>query len=252
MTDFDEVLERLVNDPAFQVALRADPDQALSGYRLDPDERALLDAQLDSGVGADRTVESRISKSGIAGMIGPVASALGFVGDVGPSAPGLAAYGPATDDPSHHVDVVMTAGEVHSEAAYGPAGSDAAASYGPADPDAAAAYGPADPHAAGMPATDYHIWVDADGDGKPDAYRAVERGDGGVDILVDRDGDGRVDFIGHDYNRDGLIDDADYDTDGDGVFDTRMTDVDGDGWLDVSSPLPDGGYREYGPAGDPS
>jgi hypothetical protein len=158
MTDFDEVLERLVNDPAFQTALRADPDQALHGYRLDPDERALLDAQLDSGAGADRTVESRISKSGIAGTIGPVASAFGLALAEGPNDSVMAAYGAAIDEPSHHVDVVMTAGQVHpaaaygaadmhAAAAYGPADLHADAAYGPADPDVAAAYGPADPEA---------------------------------------------------------------------------------------------------------
>jgi hypothetical protein len=78
--------------------------------------------------------------------------------------------------------------------------------------------------------------VDADGDGRGDAHQAVERGDGGVDILVDQDGDGAVDFVGHDYDRDGLVDDADYDTDRDGYLDTRMQDVDGDGWLDRSMP----------------
>jgi hypothetical protein len=161
MTDFDEVLERLVNDPAFQAALRADPDQALRGYRLDPDERALLDAQVDSGAGADRTVESRISKSGIAGTIGPVVSAFGLVPTESPGASVSAAYGVAMEAPSHHVDVVMTAGpadmhaaatygpaDLHAAAAYGPAAPEVAAAYGPADSDAAAAYGPADPDAA--------------------------------------------------------------------------------------------------------
>ena len=67
MSDFDEVLERLVMDPAFRDVLRADPDRALAGYRLQPQERAVLDAQLDAGTGGDRMVEARISKSGIAG-----------------------------------------------------------------------------------------------------------------------------------------------------------------------------------------
>jgi hypothetical protein len=148
MTDFDEVLERLVNDPAFQAALRADPDQALRGYRLEPDERALLDAQVDSGAGNDRTVESRISKSGIAGTIGPVVSAFGLVPMESPGASVSAAYGVAMEAPSHPVDVVMTAGEVHPAAAYGAADLHAAAAYGAAAPEAAAAYGPADPDVA--------------------------------------------------------------------------------------------------------
>lgn len=224
MSDFDEVLERLVIDPEFQAALRADPGRALAGYRLDPQERAVLEAQLESGPGANRTVEARISKSGIAGMIGPVAAAFGAAEPGGPVV--QAAYGPVPDEAGQPVGISF--GEVHG----------------------AGAYGVPDPHAAGMPATDYHTWVDADGDGSPDAYHAVERGDGGVDIEIDQDGDGRIDFVGHDYNRDGLVDDADYDTDGDGVFDTRMTDVNGDGWLDVSAPLPPSGHGVYGPAPD--
>src|SRR5262249_3216065 len=44
--------------------------------------------------------------------------------------------------------------------------------------------------------------------------------------------DGRIDFIGHDYDRDGLVDDAEFDTNRDGVLDTRMYDDTGDGWMD--------------------
>ena len=214
MSDFDEVLERLVMDPAFRDVLRADPDRALAGYRLEPQERAVLDAQLDAGTGGDRMVEARISKSGIAGMIGPVAAAFGAAAS-DPGGPVVqAAYGPAPDDGGPHVGIAF--GEVHG----------------------AGAYGAPDPHSAGLPAADYHPWVDAGGDGSPDAYQAVERGDGGVDIEIDQDGDGRIDFVGHDYNRDGLVDDADYDTDGDGVLDTRMVDDNGDGWMDRSIPIP--------------
>src|SRR5690242_16550257 len=78
MSDFDDVLERLLAEPAFQAALRDDPDSALAGYQLAPDERRLLDAQLDVGVGAERTVEMRVSKSGVMGMVGPVVSAFGL------------------------------------------------------------------------------------------------------------------------------------------------------------------------------
>ena len=81
-------------------------------------------------------------------------------------------------------------------------------------------------------ATDYRTWVDVDGDGTWDAHTAYERTDGGVDIHVDIDHDGRVDFIGHDVDRDGLVDSAEYDTDRDGAMDTRMVDDNGDGWLD--------------------
>jgi hypothetical protein len=91
---------------------------------------------------------------------------------------------------------------------------------------------------AGELAADYHTRVDADGDGTWDAYQALERADGGVEVTVDRDGDGQADFVGYDYDRDGLIDVADYDQDFDGVVDTRMTDDTGDGWMDSSSPHP--------------
>src|SRR5215475_15797872 len=80
MSDFDKVLERLVSDPAFQAAMAADPDRALAGYTLDDSERDLLKAQMVAGTGADRTVEIRTSKSGLAGMLGPVAAAFGFAG----------------------------------------------------------------------------------------------------------------------------------------------------------------------------
>jgi hypothetical protein len=78
----------------------------------------------------------------------------------------------------------------------------------------------------------YHNRVDADGDGHLD--KATYRGNinGGADILVDIDGDGRTDFIGHDTDLDNRVDYADYDKDGDGIFEKRMFDHDGDGYLD--------------------
>ncbi len=62
------------------------------------------------------------------------------------------------------------------------------------------------------------------------------RGDGGVDILVDNDRDGRVDFVGHDTDGDGLVNSADYDKDGDGFFEKTMHDDNGDGWMDRTVP----------------
>jgi hypothetical protein len=78
----------------------------------------------------------------------------------------------------------------------------------------------------------YHNRVDADGDG--DLDKATYRGDGhgGAEILVDLDGDGRPDFIGHDTDLDNRVDFAEYDKDHDGVFEKRMFDDDGDGYLD--------------------
>lgn len=228
MSDFDEVLERLVTDPAFQAALRANPDAALSGYRLDPQERALLESQVDLGAGADHAVEDRISKSSVFGLVGPVLSGLGLGAAAGPE--GTAVLGTSSrDDPS---DVVTTFGQTD------PGGQGVLGTMG----------GPPPP---GSAAVDYHTWVDADGDGRGDTYRAVESGGGGVDLYVDQDGDRVVDFVGHDYDRDGLVDDADYDTDHDGALDTRMTDLDGDGWLDSSAPYPTESRATMGTMGDP-
>src|SRR6478672_3110214 len=77
MSDFDDVLERLVVDPSFQAALAANPDAALARYTLDAEERRLLGAQMVSGSGDDRTVEMRATKSGVMGLLGPVVSAFG-------------------------------------------------------------------------------------------------------------------------------------------------------------------------------
>src|SRR2546427_11297638 len=77
MSDFDDVLERLLTDPSFQTALAANPDAARARYPLDADERRLLGAQLVTGAGAERTVEMRATKSGVMGLLGPVVSAFG-------------------------------------------------------------------------------------------------------------------------------------------------------------------------------
>ncbi len=82
-------------------------------------------------------------------------------------------------------------------------------------------------------AQEYTTRVDADGDGRWDEFTATNRRDGGVDLSVDRDGDGQAEFVGHDLDRDGLIDEATTDEDGDGTLDTRWVDTDGDGWLDA-------------------
>jgi hypothetical protein len=82
------------------------------------------------------------------------------------------------------------------------------------------------------PPKGYHNRVDADGDGTLD--RATYRGDGhgGAEILVDLDGDGRADFVGHDTDLDNKVDYADYDKNHDGIFEKRMYDDDNDGLLD--------------------
>ncbi|GAA2613346.1 hypothetical protein [Paractinoplanes durhamensis] len=78
----------------------------------------------------------------------------------------------------------------------------------------------------------YHNRVDADGDGHLDAATYRGDGHGGAEILVDLDGDGKVDFIGHDTDLDNRVDFADYDKDHDGVFEKRMIDDNHDGYLD--------------------
>ncbi|MEU8814362.1 hypothetical protein [Actinoplanes sp. NPDC048796] len=79
---------------------------------------------------------------------------------------------------------------------------------------------------------DYDNQVDADGDGTLDEATFRGRADGGVDILVDLNDDGRTDFIGVDLDLDNRVDFAGYDKDHDGDFEKRMYDDDGDGFLD--------------------
>ncbi|WP_127497728.1 hypothetical protein [Actinoplanes solisilvae] len=82
------------------------------------------------------------------------------------------------------------------------------------------------------PPKGYDNEVDADGDGTHDEATYRGRADGGVDILVDVNEDGRVDFVGTDTDLDNRVDYADYDKDRDGVFEKRLIDDDGDGFLD--------------------
>lgn len=82
------------------------------------------------------------------------------------------------------------------------------------------------------PPKGYDNEVDADGDGTLDEATYRGRADGGVDILVDVNGDGRVDFVGADTDLDNRVDFADYDKNRDGVFEKRLIDDDGDGFLD--------------------
>jgi hypothetical protein len=91
---------------------------------------------------------------------------------------------------------------------------------------------------ASLAPANYSTRVDANGDGRWDQFTAIDRGDQGVDLVVDRDGDGHAEFVGHDLDRDGLIDEASTDEDRDGVLDTRWVDNDGDGWLDARQAAP--------------
>ena len=69
MSDFDDLLERLVLDPDFKAALAADPDGVLRGYRLDADQRRVLLTQVSTETGTGLKVEERISKAGMAGLL---------------------------------------------------------------------------------------------------------------------------------------------------------------------------------------
>ncbi len=441
MSDFDDVLERLLTDPGFQARLAADPAGALAGYRLTADELELLQAQVGGGDAGQSRVEQRTSKASMFGLFSSIGSGIGDVvhghgqgvadtgghgGGAGQSAArGLGAleqsggrHAAAEPDPrpgglAGHLHGVVEHGahasaggvEAHagpggahasagftdaraggaglSEAAgdprssasmgyggdqgtsglaeapdpqpgygsaglseasdgprtyasagYGGAGAGAglseapdpqAAGYGSAgiaeagshtghatevhsssqgtvyrsstaglgQPDGTAGFGPAGgaaglgpadggagggrhgiagaldgleasregspvPPPAGYegghrgvaggiaaalrdgvgnqpgqaPTDGYHTRVDWDGDGTWDRHTYVNRADGGVDIVVDADGDGRAEFVGHDTDRDGLINSSELDTNRDGVMDQRYEDLNGDGWLD--------------------
>ncbi|WP_250027515.1 hypothetical protein [Paractinoplanes maris] len=90
------------------------------------------------------------------------------------------------------------------------------------------------------PPEGYHNQVDADGDGTLDEATYLGHAGGGVDILVDVNDDGQVDFVGTDTDLDNRVDYAAYDKDRDGVFEKRMFDDDGDGFLDRVEWLQDG------------
>lgn len=234
MSDFDDVLERLVTDPTFAARLAADPASALAGYTLEADERELLSAQAGGADVADRTVESRTSKAGVVGLLGPALSALGLAAS-GPGNPvetlGRAGGkgGPleSIGDAPHHVTTSMGSAPTPVETlGHNPDSSHTSMGGAPSV------------------ASDYHTRVDADGDGRWDSYVAYNRPDGGVDVEVDMNHDGKVDFIGHDLNRDGIIDSADFDNDFDGTYETHMVDDNGDGWMDRTVPGPGNAPKE--------
>ncbi|MER7006631.1 hypothetical protein ABT297_26810 [Dactylosporangium sp. NPDC000555] len=373
MSDFDEVLERLLSDPAFKARLAADPAGALAEYRLTPDELDVLRSQVGDA-GGQTHVEQRTSKASMFGVFSSIGSGLGDVlqgHGGGVSAHGLAGHAPsgggaavghhmhdlveqqhggrhAAVEPADHgsgsigrqledigrggrhasagLEEVHTESHVESHTEYhsevrssgtvyqsstyaggtpqqppggqgvaaGLAGLGAEGGSGGAAGGVAgglagdlaglgehaapgghggigAGLGDIGQHAGGQaglgqageqagaaghgagigaglagfaqhaehaqvpgaaPTDGYHTRVDWDGDGRWDQHTYVNRADGGVDIVVDTDGDGRPEFVGHDTNRDGLIDSAEVDTNHDGVMDARYEDVNGDGWLD--------------------
>jgi hypothetical protein len=268
MSDFDAVLERLLGDPAFAAALAADPDAALAGYRLGPGEAELLRSQVSADAGGGLAgVETRTNKSSTFGLFSAVAdlghtlSGSGAGGDAG-IGQALSASGPGGGAGA----AVQRAGEAigapGARAGFGdapPGGGSGGADqqwhsgFGAA-PAATSGFGPppAPPRFWGaapttgleqagqsfgaaehlLPPPGYHPHIDADGDGHWDQATFVGTRDHGVEIFVDADHDGHVDFVGHDTDRDGLVDYADYDKDDNGTFEKRMFDDNGDGWLD--------------------
>jgi hypothetical protein len=271
MSDFDEVLERLVGEPEFAAALAADPERALAGYRLSDDEVTLLHTQVGGEGAAQHAVEVRANQSSTFGMLSPLVGMFGGggglpgigeqvgsagMGHAGGGAGGGAAgqgLGPAGDSGLGQAPVDAYGSETYAGAAEpgglaslgdrigegllaadtGDSGLGAAPQQPPPQ-EGAAGIGdaPEEPLAPLAPPEGYRTRVDVDGDGDWDRHIAVGRADGGVDIYVDADRDGRVDFIGHDDDADRLVDSAEYDKDGDGFFEKRMHDDDGDGWMD--------------------
>ncbi len=265
MGDFDTVLERLLVDEPFRAALAANPDAALAGYRLTADEVDLLRSQVSSGTGADRGVETRNTKSSLFGLLGsltgvmesatsgpsmvppqPIGGGIGEFGAAGHGSLGLA---------DGHGSLMAAGGQTTEATFGGPSQTLGVADGGGGSQTFGSAVGGAfgaapGAHGALMPSGDlmqpgdhvpvgYHPHIDADGDGKWDQYTAVQHADGSVDIYVDRNHDGRIDFIGHDRNHDGRVESADYDENFNGTFETHMRDVNGDGWLDTRTVDPD-------------
>lgn len=245
MSDFDAALERLLTDPSFAAQLAADPDSALSGYRLDSGEHEVLRSQFLPDSAADRSrVEARTTKSSTFGLF----SSLSDLAQFG----SVAGLGSAAGDVG---DPTVTQGLGSAPGAWGSGGGAAMPESLGSAPDAWGSSGGAAEARTGLgaaprsglgeaaghavakeqeiaPPKGYHNRVDADGDGHLDKSTYRGRADGGVDILVDLNRDGRTDFVGHDLDLDNRVDSADYDKDHDGVFEKRMYDDNGDGWLD--------------------
>jgi hypothetical protein len=242
MSDFDAVLERLLTEPSFAAALADDPDVALAGYRLAATEVELLRSQVAGDTAADvAKVETRTNKSSTFGLLAPFA-ALGGVVD---------SFGQRLADPGHPSGVGSapdgacggggSAPEARTALGDTPAARSgmgaAPAREGLGDRPHQGLGGPARGHAEPellAPPEGYRNKVDADGDGTWDKATYRGREDGGADILVDVDRDGKIDFVGHDVDLDNKVDSAEYDKDHDGVFEQRMYDDDNDGWLDRS------------------
>jgi hypothetical protein len=69
MAGVDDVLERLLTDAGFAQLLAHDPRTALAGYELSDDDLTLLSSQVSFDRGTLSTVEDRVSKAGIFGLL---------------------------------------------------------------------------------------------------------------------------------------------------------------------------------------
>ena len=274
MSDFDAVLERLLNEPSFASALAADPDATLSGYTLDAGEVDLLRSQVSPDTGGGlAAVETRTNKSSTFGLFSSFAD-VGHTLAQGPSG-AAAPLGPWSEFGSaagiaaqHTADAAGApgaaqglgdapdawgsgAGDVHEQwppAGHGELGSAPGHDGGPdldgLPPTESQGLGDAPKSGLGEPSRfhadpiaapkGYHPRIDADGDGHWDKATYSGTKDHGVEIRVDVNKDGHADFVGHDTDTDGRVDYADYDKDHDGTFEKRMYDDNGDGWLDRS------------------
>jgi hypothetical protein len=80
MSEFDEVLERLVTDAAFAHELSRDTTKALAGYELSGEDLATLSTQVSFDRGEGALVEERISKSSTFGLLSTMAGGLSGLG----------------------------------------------------------------------------------------------------------------------------------------------------------------------------
>jgi hypothetical protein len=79
MPGIEDVLERLVTDPAFRALLRTDPGSALTGYTLTAEDLSLLARQVGTADGATNPVEQRTARAGFFGLYAQVDNGSGVV-----------------------------------------------------------------------------------------------------------------------------------------------------------------------------
>jgi hypothetical protein len=266
MSDFDAVLERLLNEPSFASALAADPEGVLAGYRLDADEAELLRSQVSVGSGDGlAAVETRTNKSSTFGLFSSVAE-IGHSLSGGGSTAGVSAGGGSagTGGLGRWSEFGSAVGAVGQHAAEATGGGHGGAAQGLGDAPAAwgsggsagtdssiSGFGSAPGHDGGtdldgLPPTDATGLGSAPQSGlggsqsftaEPEHYAVPQ----GYHPRIDADGDGHWDkatYVGTkndgveirvDLNHDGHADFIGHDTDGDGRVDYADIDKDHDG-----------------------